>query len=158
MKKRIGIITFIVAVALLVVALPLLAGPGMRGHGFGFGGHGGGHGLQILRHLDHVREKLDLTDAQVDQLKAIARQTHEENGTYHQQLKGGLHDIVTTLLADPNNTAQAQAILDRQAAAENAMKKNILAATSEALNVLTAEQRTKLAQLIGEHRARHDRR
>lgn len=159
MKKRIGLITLIVAVAALVVALPLIARPGMRGHGAGFGEHHGGVlGLHLLGRLDHVKEKLDLSDAQVDQLKTIFRETHDQNEPYRDQMKGGLHDVMTTLLADPNNTGAAQAILDRQAAAEKAMKQNVLAATSKALNVLTPEQRTKLAQLIGEHHGRRTRR
>lgn len=154
MTKRIALITLIVALAALV-ALPLLARPFARAHAT-FGGHHGpeGFGRHFLAHLDDMADELDLSSAQIDQLKTIARETHEENATYRQQLKGGIHEVVTTLLTNPNDTAAAQAILDKQAAAENAMKRNILAATSEALNVLTPAQRTRLAQLIGEHRAR----
>lgn len=146
MKKRIGILTLIAALAALV-ALPLAARPGMRSQGGPFGG-------PFFGHLAEMREQLDLTDAQVDRIKTILREAREESGTYRRQLAGGRQEVMTTLLADPHNTAAAEAILDRQAEAENAMKKTILTATSEALGVLTAEQRTKLAQLMGEQRAK----
>lgn len=159
MKKRIGIITLIVAVA-AIIAVPLIARPHMRAHagGFGFAGHGGEHGggfgMHILGRIEHVKEELDLSDQQVDQLKTIFRETRDLNEPYREQLQGGMHEVVTTLLADPNNTAAAQAIIDQRAAAEKAMKQNMLSAASKALGVLTPEQRTKLAQLIGEHHAR----
>lgn len=155
MKKRIGIITLIVALA-AIIAVPLVARPLMRAHagGFGFGEHGGGFGMHILGRIEHVKEELDLSDQQVDQLKTIFRETRDLNEPYREQLKGGIHEVVTTLIADPNNTAAAQAILDQRAAAEKAMKQNMLGAASKALNVLTPQQRTKLAQLIGEHHAR----
>ena len=142
MKKRLIIITLILAA---VAAVPFVyAGPG--GHGMrGMHGRGGGHGLAFLAHLEHVKGELDLSDAQVGQIKDIAKATHEQNGQYREQIHGTLKQVATVLLTNPNDVAGAQAVLDQQAAAERQLKSNLLAAASKALNVLTPEQRTKLA-------------
>lgn len=157
MKKRNIVIVSIVA-ALALAAVPFVyAGPGGFHHrgAMGHGGPGAAFGAGMLfGHLQHIAEELDLSDAQVDQIKAIFAETHQQNEQYHEQLAGGMHDAVLTLINNPNDLAAAQAALDRQAAAEKAMKQNVLTATSKALNVLTAAQRTELAQIVQEHSER----
>jgi len=154
-KKRLILITLILAV---VAAVPFVyAGPG--GHGMrGMHGPGGAHGLAFLGHLEHIKSELDLTDAQVDQLKEIAKATHEQNGQYREQIHGTLKQVATVLLTNPNDIAGAQAVLDQQAAAEKALKSNLLVAASKALNVLTPEQRTKVALHLAEHGKRWENR
>jgi Spy/CpxP family protein refolding chaperone len=135
-------------IALVLVAVPIAYAQHRMHHGgpeaFGFG---------MMGHLGHLKAKLDLTDEQADQIKAIAKNFHEENA----QLHGGLKSVAKALIANPNDLAGAQAILDQQAAAEKAFKANALVAASKALNVLTPEQRTKLGELMAEreeHRIR----
>ncbi len=154
MKKRLILITLILAA---VAAVPFVyAGPG--GHGFR-GMHGrGGHGLGFLGHLEHAKSELDLTDAQVGQLKDIVKATREQNGQYREQIHGTLKQVATVLLTNPNDVAGAQAVLDQQAAAEKALKSNLLVAASKALNVLTPEQRTKVALHLAEHGRRWENR
>lgn len=154
MKKRLILITLIVT----AVAVAVYAGPGKHR---GFGGHGMGHGLHgmaFLGHLQHARSELGLSDGQVDQLKAIVKETREQNAPYRDQVHGTLKSVATTLLTNPNDVAGAQAILDQQAAAERALKSNLLGAASKALNVLTPEQRTKLALHLAEHGKRWENR
>lgn len=139
----------IVVAAITVIALasvPLLYA-GVRSHreGVGFGPFG---------RLQKVREKLDLSDQQVDALKAIALELREQNAPYREQLRGGFTTIAKTLVADPSNVAAAQDLLDQQNTAERALKTNVLNAASKALSVLTPEQRAKLAQMIEERQAR----
>lgn len=151
MKKRILLITLILAA---VAAVPILyaAGPGGGGHfRHGGPGFGGGHGMAFLGHLMKVGEELDLTDAQKTQIHAILKETHDENAQYRQQVHGTMKNVAQTLIANPNDVAGAQAILDSQAAAERALKANMLTAASKALNVLTPEQRTKLSAIMAEH-------
>ena len=153
MKKRLILITLIVAA---VAAVPILhaAGPGAHGqrgfrrHGIG---HRMGHGMAFLSHLRHAKSELDLSDAQMDQLRAIVRETREQNQQNREQMQGTMKSIATTLLTNPNDVAGAQAVLDRQAAAEKQLNTNLLVAASKALNVLTPEQRTKLALHLAEH-------
>jgi hypothetical protein len=59
---------------------------------------------------------------------------------------------------NPNDIAGAQAVLDRQSAAERAMKSSLLNATAKAIGILNAEQRTKLAMHIAERASHRERR
>lgn len=155
MKKRLIIITLILA-AIVTVPIAVYARPG--GHGpRGERGHGLA-GLAFLGHLDRIKGELELTDAQVDQLKAIFKNTREENQQYREQMHGSFKEVATTLLTNPNDIAGAQAVLDRQANAERALKSNMLTAASKALNVLTPEQRTKLAMHLSERAQRWENR
>lgn len=156
MKKR-TIILSIITVVTLLAATFVYAGP--RGHR-GFGGPEGAHGfgaLGVFGHLQHAKEELGLSDAQTDQIKAIFKDLHEQNAAYREQMHAGIGDIADTLIANPNDVAAAQAILDRQAQAEQTMKTNALQAASKALNVLTPDQRAKLASMVAEHRERRTR-
>jgi len=154
-KKRLILITLILAA---VAAVPFLYAAAPGAHGRGSRGHGMGHGMAFLAHLEHARSELGLSDAQMDQLKAIVQETHEQNAPYRNQVHGTLKTIATTLLTNPNDIAGAQAVLDRQAATEKALKTNLLVAASKALNVLTPEQRTKLALHLAERGNRWENR
>ncbi|HYO79052.1 MAG TPA: periplasmic heavy metal sensor [Thermoanaerobaculia bacterium] len=148
MKKRLIIITILTTIA----AAALYAGPGrhMRGgHGFGGG---------FFAHLHEVADELDLTDAQKTQIHAIFKETREENREYWQQMHGGIHSVARTLIANPNDIAGAQAVLDQQIATERALKTNMLRAASKALNVLTPAQRTELAELAAKRAAERENR
>ena len=150
MKKRNVILaSLIVVITLVAVPFVVAAGP----HGGRGGHHGGGDPLGMLL---RAKEELNLSDAQVDQIKTIFKSLHEQNAANRDQLRGGHEEIISTLLANPGNVAAAQRILDEQLAAEKTLKSNMLQAASKALSVLTPEQRTKLAEHIGEMRERHD--
>jgi Spy/CpxP family protein refolding chaperone len=145
MKK--GLIILALVVATIGGGAALYAGPG-RAH---FAGHGDGHEFGILGHLHRIAGQLDLTDEQKTQIHAIFRETREQNREIRMQLHGGYKDAAKTLIANPNDLAAAQAQLDRQLETERALKTSILQGASKALNVLTPEQRTKLALLLAEH-------
>jgi len=166
MKKRISIAATILAVAALAAVPFVYAGPGHGRMGGRMGGHMGGHmseggGFGFFgggRHLAFLAGKLDLTEQQTDQIKAIFADLHEQNAQYRDSMHGGFKAVADTLLKNPNDLAGAQALLDQQAASERAMKQNMLAATSKALNVLTTEQRAELSKIIAEHSQRRERR
>jgi Spy/CpxP family protein refolding chaperone len=131
----------------------LAEGPGgMHGHG----GPGDIGALMMLGHLEHAREALGLSDQQVSDIKSIFKDLHAQNAAYRDQLHGTMLSVAQALLANPNDVAGAQALLDKQEAAEHTMKANALIAASKALNVLTPEQRTKLSTHLQE-RADHFR-
>jgi Spy/CpxP family protein refolding chaperone len=145
MKKRnVILIASILAVGALAVAPLVLAGP----HGHGPGGFG------MLAHLRHAKEELDLTDAQVAELRGIFREMREANAASREQLHGGVKEAAEILLADPGDVAAAQAALERRAAAERALKSSVLQSAAKALAVLDAEQRAKLRTMIEERHAR----
>lgn len=164
MKRRIPLIAVLFAAVALVVTPLVMAGPGGRGfgahsgRGFGPGGGPGMHGAGILGHLQHAKEELELTDQQVEQLQAIFTALQEQNAPYRDQMHDGMKGALTTLLANPSDVAGAQALLDQQAAAERTMKTNMLNATSKALLVLTAEQRTELGTMLQNFAQHHSRR
>ncbi len=139
----------LVAVVLALAAVPFVyAGP-HGAHGMGFGGP--------MAHLEKAQKELGLSDAQVDQVKAIFAELRQNNAQYREQMHGGIQSVISTLIKNPNDVAAAQAIIDQQAQAERAMKTNMLNAASKALNVLTPEQREKLGTLIAQHHGRFNR-
>lgn len=149
MKKRASIIAVVSIAVLSVAAVPFVyAGQGHPGHMQGMG-----EGMGPLGHLEKVQKEIGLSDQQVDQIKTIMAGVHEQNAAYHEQLRGGFQSIVSTLLKNPDDTVAAQAIIDQQSQAERAMKANLLAGASKALNILTPEQRQKLGTLISERAA-----
>jgi len=155
MKKKITLIAVLLAVTTLAAAPIVHARPG--GHGrHGIGARPGPFG--ILGHLRHAKEELALTDQQTDQLKAIFTETHQQNGQYREQMRGSFKSVREVLLANPNDIAGAQAILDQQAATQRIVKLNLLNATSKAMAVLTADQRAKLKTLMDERQERRERR
>ncbi|MEO6259886.1 MAG: periplasmic heavy metal sensor [Thermoanaerobaculia bacterium] len=153
MRKR--TLGFTAAAALVVMlAVPFAYAQHMR-HG---GGHVGAHGelgsMMMLGHLERVKQAAGLSDQQVTDIKAIFENLKQQNAPYRDSLKGGMASVAQTLLSNPNDLAAAQAILDRQSQAEQSMKSNALAAASKALNVMTPDQRIKLADHLKEHLAR----
>ena len=155
--KRNTIILAILAV-IATAAVPFVYAENHRDaatHGFGhMGSHGFGSGMMFGR-LGMAKAALGLTDAQVDQLKAIRADLREQNKPYREQLRGGLAGVAQSLLNNPNDLTTAQSLLDQQEQAERVMKTNALAAASKALNVLTPEQRAKVSQFLAKRMARH---
>ena len=153
MKKRSLILGTATLLAVLLT-VPFAYGQHRRAHGMGMPMHGGPGGelggVMMLGHLEHAREALGLSDQQVSDIKAIFKDLHEQNAAYRDQLHGNLKSVTETLLADPNNVAAAQALLDKQEATEHTLKVNALNAAAKALGVLTPEQRTKLADHLRE--------
>lgn len=169
MRKRIVVIILAVAAAGALALAPLVLAEtrGERGYGFGMhgvagkhGGPGAGamHGLGLLGPLMHLGNELDLTEAQEAEIKAIFEGLREKNAPYREQLHGGLKDAAKLLLANPQDTAGARVLLEKQAAAERAAKENALEAASQALGVLNAGQRAKLGQFLEEQGERFARR
>lgn len=153
MRKRTIVILAILA-TLALAAVPFVYAQGFHRHQTNAGSTGGLRGLMFLGRLHRVQAALDLSDAQVDQLKAIAQQVHEQNAPYRQQLRDGRLQIAQALLANPNDIAAAQALIDQQATAERTMKMNVLAGVSKALNVLTPDQRAKASQFLADRASR----
>ena len=150
-KRNLTIIAIIAIVALAAVPLAY-AQVARHGRAAGFGG-----GFAFFGHLRHLKSALDLSDQQVGQIKTIAKDLHQQNAQYRDQLHGGLHAVAQALINNPNDVAGAQKLLDQQTAAENAMKANALVAASKALNVLTPDQRAKLGTILSERMAAHQR-
>jgi Spy/CpxP family protein refolding chaperone len=123
--------------------------------------HARGNGFDapmMFGRLERAKRALDLSDDQVTQIRSIFSDLRSQNAQYRDSLRNGFGTAFEALLANPNDTAAAQLAVDQQAAAERAMKANTIKAVSKALNVLTSEQRAKLATFVQERRARRDSR
>lgn len=149
MKTRTIILILVAVIAL--AAVPFVYAQGHHGHGRG-DGFGGG---MLFGHLARAKAALDLSDAQVEQIKTIGTALREQNKPYREQLRGGFTGVAQVLIKNPNDVAGAQALLDQQEQVERTMKSNTLVAASKALNILTPEQRAKVAQFIAARQARH---
>src|ERR1051326_472575 len=125
MSKRTIVILSAVAI-LALAAVPFVYAQGFhRHHGAHDGGFGGG--MMFFGNLHRVQAGLDLSAAQVDQLKAIAKEVRDQSAPYRQQLRDARLQIAQALLANPNDTAAAQALIDQQTTNERTMKMNVLA-------------------------------
>jgi len=144
MKKRTLIFTS-AAVVILLLAVPFAMAQHRRGHG---------HGAMMMFGLGRAKAALGLSDQQSAAIKQIFTDLRTQNEPYRKSLRGGRQAIAQVLLANPNDVAGAQALIDQQTAAERQMKINALNAFSKALNVLTPDQRTKAASFLQQRMAK----
>jgi Spy/CpxP family protein refolding chaperone len=155
MKKRSIIFG---AAALLVVGLAVPFAFAQHMHARGMMMHGGPRGdfagTMMLGHLARAQQQLGLSDQQVADIKAIFKDLHTQNAAYREQLHGNFKSIAEALIANPNDIGAAQALLAQQEAAEHTMKLNALNAAAKALNVLTPDQRSKLAEHLEKRASR----
>lgn len=152
MKKRTLIFTA-AAILIVVLAVPFAVAQHMRGAGFRHGCMRG-DSATMFGHMRGAKAALGLSDQQADDIKKIFTDLRAQNAPYRDSLRGGRQAIAQALLANPNDVAGAQALIDKQTEAERQMKSNALAAFSKALNVLTPEQRAKASNFLQQRMAK----
>jgi Spy/CpxP family protein refolding chaperone len=152
MKKR-TLIFSASAILIVVLAVPFAVAQHMRGAGFGRECmHGGGN--MMFGHMRGAKAALGLSDQQASDLKKIFTDLRAQNAPYRASLRDGRQAIAQALLANPNDIAAAQALLDKQTDAERQIKANTLTAVSKALNSLTPEQRAKASNFLQQRMAK----
>lgn len=156
MKKR-TLIFLSAAILVVVLAVPFALAQHMRGAGHRHGCMGGDSSMAMFGHMSGrmhgAKAALGLSDQQADGIKKIFTDLRAQNEPYRASLRGGRQAIAQVLLANPNDIAGAQALIDKQSEAERQMKTNALQAFSKALNVMSSEQRTKAAAFLQERMA-----
>jgi Spy/CpxP family protein refolding chaperone len=152
MKKRTLIFTAS-AILIVVLAVPFAVAQHMRGAGFGRGCMRGDSSM-MFGHMRGAKAALGLSDQQAADIKKIFTDLRAQNAPYRASLRDGRQAIAQALLANPNDVAAAQALIDKQTEAERQMKTNALAAFSKALNVLTSEQRAKASNFLQQRMAK----
>jgi Spy/CpxP family protein refolding chaperone len=106
------------------------------------------------RRINRLLRQLDLTPEQLTQIKAITETSRSENATLRQELSQSRQQLNTLLGSD----ASSEELLAQHTKVENLssqVSKNQFTTLLEIREVLTAEQKTKLAELIkqgGHHR------
>ena len=147
MKKR-TLIFSAAALVIVLAAVPFAMAQHMRGNHHGHGG--------MMFGLERAKSALGLSDQQSTDIKQIFTDLKTQNEPLRTSMHGGRQAIAQLLLANPNDIAGAQALLDKQIDTERQMKHNALAAASKALNVLTPDQRTKASAFLQKRMAKHD--
>lgn len=153
MKRRNLILAVVVILAVLVV-VPFALAQHRIGGRHGHGCMAGANGMMMFGHLGRAKVALGLSDQQAADIKKIFADLRTQNEPYRASLRGGMQSVAQALIANPNDVAAAQALLDKQNDAERVMKSNALNAAAKALNVLSSDQRAKAATFLQQRIAR----
>jgi periplasmic protein CpxP/Spy len=133
--------------AALLVAVAVALAQGMHGHGGPMG-----HGFEHM--LGFYADRLDLTSAQQDQIKAIWQKEKPTLQPLMQQLKQ-FHSDMNKLGTDGAfDEAKVRALATQQSQTMIELAVQHARIKSEMVQVLTADQKAKLAQLQARHEER----
>ena len=139
----------IAAVAVFTLGTSLaIAAP----HGGKFGGKRGNRGEFGAK----FAEKLNLTDAQKNQIKAIHSETREQNAAFFQSFRETREQLREARQA--NDTAKAEGLKATLKSQHEQMKQIRDAERQRILSILTPEQRTQLEQMKAERGAKRGKR
>lgn len=123
---------------------PGQAGPG-AGPGALPGGPRPGGALPFLG-------ELDLTDAQKEQVKSIVERSREESKPIAEELRKLQPKKQALIYTGTFDEAAALVLVDQEVALQKALTLNQMATQHAVYNVLTAEQKAKLAELIAKRK------
>ena len=116
-------------------------------------GHGGPDGM-FGHMLGFYAEALDLTSAQQDQIKAIWQKEKPTLQPLMQQMRQNRAATEALVESGPFDEAKTQALATQHAQTAIALEVEHAHIKSEMLQVLTADQKTKLQQIEAKHQAR----
>ena len=117
------------------------------GKGWGHGGHGRRGGMSA-----HLAQKLNLTDAQKDQMKALHRSFREDNKAFFQSVRQTRQEMRAA--KEAGDTAKVESLKATFQSQRAQMKQLHDAQQDKFLSILTPEQRTQLDTLKAERDAR----
>jgi len=152
MKKSFGIIfAAVVLVAGTLAFTPAFGqpGPGFRGPG-GHGGHGGpGDGFAGPHFLGRLADKLDLTDAQREQAKAILEAERTANEPTVEELQANREALraASRFGAFEENEAEITSLAQRQGELHALLIVSKERVKSQLYQILTPEQQQQLQDL-----------
>lgn len=150
------------------VVLAGLAGAGLlTATGSGFGGdngsamRAGGHfiharmgGFMMERRIGHVLDELDATQEQEDKLWEIIDAARAELRPVAREFHGTREEVIDIIGAATIDREAAEKLRSERIAAIDEASRKMTAALLDAAEVLTAEQRAKLAEHIKERKSR----
>jgi len=122
-----------------------IPGPRPGGPGMVPGGPRGGGALPFLG-------QLNLTDEQKEQVKTILDRSREESKPIGEELRKLQPQKQTLIYTETFDEAAALALVDQEVALQKALALNQMATQHAVYNVLTAEQKAKLAELIAKRK------
>lgn len=127
-------------------------GPMMGGMGPGF--DPAGAEVRIEKMAKHLAVEADATPAQQEKLALIARATAKDLAGTRQRMHEHRQQTMAALAAPAIDKTRLEALRGEQMKDAEAMSKRITQAMGEAAEVLTPEQRKKLAEHMAERRER----
>ncbi|MGD9783066.1 MAG: Spy/CpxP family protein refolding chaperone [Hyphomicrobiaceae bacterium] len=168
-RPRRGRALAFVAGAALATGVGFFAG-NASGHGFGIGGHHFGHGPgftrifapatvdeaqdRARRGARHLAIEIDATGAQEEKLITLAKALAADVYPIREQMREARAKGLELLKAPVVDRAAIEALRSEQMAKLDAVTKRLTTAIGDAGEVLTPEQRVKLATRIEEFRDR----
>ena len=122
---------------MILVASAMLAGAPLSI--MAYSNDNGSPDKKIEKRIEHLKSKLSLTDDQVAKVKAVYMQNE-------------------TLLTNDHNAVKAAAKeSDAKKAAWQKMKADMQQVEAQVMPILTADQQTKLKEMIAKHEKEHDK-
>jgi protein CpxP len=141
---------FLSALAVVALSGTMAVAAVDNGNAKGFGHRGHHHGMMEAK----LARKLNLTDAQKDQLKAFRQSFREENKAFFQSVRQTHQDLRAARQAgDEAKVNELKATAQSQ---REQMKQLRQAQHEKFLSILTPDQRTQLEALKAEWKAKHD--
>ena len=150
------------ALLTVVIAIPLIAGAAFAGGGFGFqhghggpGGHEGrgrgpgGHGGPGILH-PRLLHQLDLTEAQHTQIRTLVEAQRTAAEPLHEQLRANHDAVRDATLTTSFNEAQVRTLIANGESLRTELALGDAKVAAQVYALLTAEQRTKLAEIIAQ--------
>ena len=117
--------------------------PPMHGHGFGMEGH----------RMGFMAQKLNLTDDQKTQMKAIHEKEHSNMKAFHQQERQ-IDQQLRQYVEGTFDEAKVAALAAQKAQVQAALTVQETRVHNELYQLLTADQKTQLKQMEASHEAR----
>jgi Spy/CpxP family protein refolding chaperone len=146
--SRSGILLFAALAVVLVAGLAMAhSSDGRRGGGDFFGGP----------MLGFFTDYLDLSDAQQAQIKQIIAKEKPGLEPMFKQEKQSREQMMQLIQSGSFDESKAQAIATQEAQVHAQLEVGHARIASQAYQILTAEQKTKLAQFIAKHEQRFER-
>lgn len=147
-------LTFVVGVGIAAL-IAIGAGAAIaQGVGKGPGGFGGHMGMRFAEHrFEKVMDEIDATDEQQDRIWAIVDRTRADLRPMGREFRAMREEVAALLSAPTIDKAAVEALRVKRIAEVDEASKKAVAAIVEAAEVLTPEQRAKLA---AEMKDRHE--
>ena len=126
--------------------------PSMHGHEMGMG-----MGMGMEDHLQFLSAKLNLTDDQKTQMKAVLQKEHPTMKPLHQQM-GQIDQQLRQYVEGNFDEAKVQALALQKAQIQAQMTVQETRIHNELYQLLTTEQKAQLKQMEADHQARMQQR
>jgi len=148
-RRRIGVIAIAASLVAIVGSALALAHTGGFHHG---GPMMGGEAVEMhLEHLQAILGKAGASDAQKSQIEGILKPALEDMKATHEQHFAALKQFHEVMAAPSIDRARLETLRAAQIQSLDEASKRLVTALSDAAEVLSPEQRAKLAQMIEEH-------